>query len=114
MRLWADGNEVAGWARYWADVYSYIAEQLERDPELRSMTLLLPYDDLCSSPAEVLERVYRHCALSIEEEVMHEQSRRLCAPTYYDWDFSPGEIETIEREAAGVYDRVRRMAVADR
>ena len=112
MRLWAAGRDVEGWARYWSDVYGYVVAKLEQDRRLQSMTQLVSYDDLCISPDKVLERTYRHCDLPVEDTVVREQASRLSAPSYYSWDFSRNDLETIERETSGILEKLKKMSHA--
>ena len=53
-RLWADGEEVRGWARYWNSLYRFLARQRASDPVLGEATLLVRYEDLCERPRETL------------------------------------------------------------
>ncbi len=57
--LWSRGEEIAGWARYWAMVYGFVADQFDRDSQLRDAVLVLRYEDLCSDPARRARRTVR-------------------------------------------------------
>src|SRR5690606_31841602 len=42
-RLWDGGEEVLGWARYWALVHDHIADRLAGDAALRDASLVVRY-----------------------------------------------------------------------
>ena len=64
--LWDRGEEVRGWARYWAMVYGYVAEVLEADPALREAAMVLRYEDLCGRPEQTIRKMLAHCRLGID------------------------------------------------
>ena len=107
--LWASGEEISGWAAYWASAYSFIADLLEKNKTLARRMLLVHYDDFCETSAETLWRVYRHCKLEVEDRVIEEQSARISAPTYYKPEFSKAEIGAIEQETGQCMERIQRF-----
>lgn len=97
--LWRQGDEVRGWARYWAHLYGWMADRLESDEKLRRATLVIRYEDLCSDPSSVLERLRVHTDLE-SDETFADFAHEIHAPTYYRPEFSPEEEETIREETA--------------
>jgi len=94
---WEHGQEVEGWARYWAMTYRYILDQLQQYPEVREACLLFRYEDLCTHSVSVIETILKHCELSPEEfrRISLEYAERLKLPDYYQPDFEPNELRQI-------------------
>ena len=44
--LWNQGEEVRGWARYWALIYAYVADRLNDNEQLREATHIVRYEDI--------------------------------------------------------------------
>src|SRR5699024_2791808 len=61
---WNNGDEVTGWARYWALIHNHIADQLANDPDLNAAAKVIRYEDLCQSPHEQLRQMFEHCGLA--------------------------------------------------
>jgi hypothetical protein len=70
LQLWRDGDELRGWARYWSQVYGYVAERLQASERLRDAALVVRYEDLCHSAEAVVRRVLGHCRLTAAEPVI--------------------------------------------
>jgi hypothetical protein len=99
-RAWAEGEEVRGWARYWALVYDYLHALLAADERVRSAALVVRFEDLCNAPAQVLTSVVEHCALSDGEPLIATYAPRISRPDYYRTSFTPKEMAVIEEETA--------------
>jgi hypothetical protein len=104
-QLWSGGDEVRGWAAYWALAYAHVAERLEADPDLGARTLIVRYRELCMNPAATLEAVYAHAGLLVDAALVARQAADLSAPGYYDPGFSPAELAAIEDETREVAAR---------
>lgn len=98
MALWQRGDEVRGWARYWADVYGFVADRLQSDPALRAATLVVRYEDLCAAPRDVLVRALDHAALGDGRALATSFAKTVSAPDYYEPEFSPADRAMIARE----------------
>lgn len=94
--FWEAGQEVEGWAHYWAAIYRHVADLLDTDQALRDACLVVRYEDLCSQPEEMLSRVHVHSQLAIEPQALKEAAAGLHAPTYYQPKFSDRELALIE------------------
>ncbi|MES1952517.1 hypothetical protein S4A8_16742 [Salinisphaera sp. S4-8] len=94
-QLWADGEEVEGWARYWAMIYADVDARLARDPQLADAALVIRYEDLCGDSRAVLERFYAHCGLDIDNSTFERAAERLRLPGYYKPAFSDAELRLI-------------------
>ncbi len=104
IELWQHGEEVRGWARYWNQVYLYLAEQLER-PALAEAALTIRYEDLCDAPADTISRMLAHCDYDMGEQFIAEQSQGIRAPSYYRSKFTAEEEDIILEETAGARAR---------
>ena len=100
VALWQAGEEVRGWARYWAQVHHYIADLMERRRDLRPAIRIVRYEDLCASPRATLQAVLDHCALPARESFLDDAADRLHQPTYYRPRFSPADLAIIAEETA--------------
>lgn len=104
-RLWANGEEVAGWAHYWAMVYGTLADQLDDDPALRQASLVVRYEPLCSDSTRTLADFYAHCELAVDEQTLAAAADGLRLPGYYKPAFSATEIDTIRHIAGPTAER---------
>ena len=96
--LWEAGEEVRGWARYWAMIYGHVAAALDKDPALREAAMVLRYEDLCDRPEETMRRMMEHSGLEVDEAVLARFAGRLKPPGYYKPGFSGCELGAIAEE----------------
>jgi hypothetical protein len=94
--LWDAGEEVRGWARYWAQMHHFIATLAEPGGSIR----IVRYEALCASPHDALRDVLEHCALPVREAFLTDAAGRLHQPTYYRPRFSAEELAIIEKETS--------------
>jgi hypothetical protein len=99
-RLWAGGQEVRGWARYWASAYAFVARTLSGNSALSKASVVIDYRSFCQRPYESLALVYNHCGLEASEELLRAQAARISYPEYYTPSFSEEEREIIHEETA--------------
>jgi Sulfotransferase family len=104
--LWREGQEVRGWARYWAMLYGFVLDQKERDPALGWAVHLVRYEDLCDRPRETLAATFAHAELPLEPAEAEAMAARLSQPTYYDPGFTPEEEAVIAEETKTVRARL--------
>jgi hypothetical protein len=97
-RLWGAGEEVRGWARYWAMVHGYLADLLDRDERVRAAAQVVRFEALCDAPAERLRAVLSHCGLPDAERLVERFAPTIRSPDYYDRSFSPAELAVIREE----------------
>jgi len=98
QRLWESGEEVRGWARYWSQVYGYVAERLDANERLSRAALVVRYEDLCGSPQAEVRRVLDHCRVTAAVPAIDAFSRRLSPPDYYASRFTDSELDVIRAE----------------
>jgi hypothetical protein len=106
QNLWEKGEEVRGWAAYWASVYGFVVDLLASDDALASNTLIVDYDELCRRPFEALHAIHEFCALSLDDETIARQAAGVSSPTYYSNELSDEDIATIQSETASVFERM--------
>jgi hypothetical protein len=106
VALWQAGEEVRGWARYWAQIHHHIADLMERERGLRSAIRMVRYEDLCASPHATLRAVLDHCALPATEPFLSDAAGGLHQPTYYRPRFSAEDLAIIAEETAEAAGRL--------
>ena len=97
-KLWSKQKSyVKGWAFYWASIYDFIINQLEENDKLRKATLIVKYDELCETPAKVINLILNHTELPSENymNVKEYYIKNFHKPTYYTPDFSKQELKDI-------------------
>jgi Sulfotransferase family len=103
--LWRGGEEVRGWARYWAMIHSFVADRLEAEAGLRAASMVVRLEDLCAEPERVLRKLCAHCGLEDADSIVARHASKLHAPTYYKAKFSDVDLEIIEQETAATAAR---------
>ena len=104
-RLWAQGREIEGWARYWAMIYGYLADRLDTVDALSRQSVVVRYEELCQSPDPTLRRILSHCNLEPIATLIAQASEALHLPDYYRPRFSDAEIALIAEITAPVASR---------
>lgn len=104
--LWRRGEEVRGWARYWAHLYGYVADRLADNVALGRAAMVVRYEDLCAQTEAVLGELFEHCLFEDGTEPIIEQFTQVIEPpSYYSLQFSDAEHRAIEQETAEVAAR---------
>ena len=104
--LWESGEEVRGWARYWADLYGFLADRLEANEQFRAAAIVVPYEELCDETADQLDRLLTHCRLDDRaDHIIGRFAESISRPDYYETDFTDPEEEAIVEETAEVAAR---------
>lgn len=104
LNAWAQGDEVRGWACYWAMVYGHIAGVLASDQGLRRAACIVRFEDLCAAPEQTLRTVLEHCQLDGARALAANVAPTISAPDYYRHSFSTAEVHAIREETALVAD----------
>lgn len=97
-RLWKNEKTyVKGWAYYWASLYDYVMNLLEANKKIKESTLIIRYEDLCDSPAEIIDKILEHSELPLNnfKKIKKYYIRHLHKPTYYTPNFSNQELLQI-------------------
>jgi hypothetical protein len=90
QKAWRDGEEVRGWALYWAMIHNFIRDQVLGDKKIAPNVRVLRYEDLCAQPENVLQAVMDYCGAG---PTKFAQEIRI--PDYYDPGFTAAERKTI-------------------
>ena len=96
--LWQDKSTyVKGWAYYWNSIYSYIADLLEKNSNVRNATYLVKYDELCEKPSEIIDEILKHTELTLKDykDVREFYVQNLHKPTYYSHNFTENDLQEI-------------------
>ena len=99
-------ENVIGLAKYWSQVYSYVADLLEKE-KLNIDILLVDYDSFCKKPLNTLRNLFAHCDLAIDESTLVNQAKTISAPKYYKHNFTNHEIDQIKKETETTLKRLR-------
>lgn len=105
QELWGTDEDVRGWAAYWALAYAHVADLLDSDADLRERTMIVRYQDLCTSPTTTLAAAYAHAGLAADPDLITRQAADISAPVYYDPGFTAEELAAIEQETRHVTTR---------
>ena len=103
--LWANGEELRGWARYWASIHGFLADWIEEGGAFGEACHVLRYEDLCESPAACLSALLSHAGLESPGGFVEAHAARLAKPSYYDPRLSAAEMTVIREETASVASR---------
>jgi hypothetical protein len=108
---WQQGRETEGWARYWAETYQHVLDQLTDFPQVRDACLLFRYEDLCTHSADMIDTLLAHCELPETgfERIRNEYLTRLSPPDYYKVDFSPDELRQIAHHCDTVNEKLSKF-----
>ena len=68
--LWENGAEVEGWARYWALIHDFLADEWSAKPELQEAVKIVRYEAFCEAPAEGVQTLFDHCRLEAEDALL--------------------------------------------
>jgi hypothetical protein len=105
-RLWREGEEVRGWARYWAMLYGFVLDQRDADPGLGEAVMLVRYEDLCDRAEATLDAIFAHAGLPLDPGQRTAMAASLSQPTYYDPGFTAEDEEVIACETETVRKRL--------
>lgn len=106
LELWQRGEEVRGWAHYWAQIYGYVADRLAQNPRLAAAARLVVFEDLCARPEAELAAIMEHCGLSAAAGDLTATAARIKQPSYYQANFSAADAAAISDITAAVAARV--------
>jgi hypothetical protein len=100
---WRRGEDLRGWAKYWALMYRHAADRLEADQELAGRCLLVRHEDLCDRARETLAAVCKHVGLG--GALAERLAAGLRRPDYYAPQFTDEERAVIDEQTAVVAQR---------
>ncbi len=106
QQYWKKGQELSGWALYWSELYSFLANQLEQDTALREHTCVVHYEQLCSDSRTELKRIYDHSCLEMPDTEINRQAAGLSLPEYYKSGFTDSQVREIRRITDTAFTRI--------
>lgn len=106
LQAWEAGREIEAWALYWNDVHRYLLGLIEKSPALKEAILVVGYEDLCADSHHWVSRIYNHCGLESDAEMIMRYADKLTPPTYYSHGFSEDEIHLIRRLTQDTFERL--------
>jgi hypothetical protein len=102
LAAWKAGDEVRGWALYWAMLYGFVHAQLAADADLQAAALVVRFETLCAQPKETIRKVLAHCDLAQDEALVESFAAKIGAPDYYAAALSEAEVAVIREITAPV------------
>lgn len=111
MDDWQQGRETEGWARYWAQTYQHVHDQLEEFPEVQRACLLFRYEDLCIHSARLIDTIVAHCELPENgfEAIRTQYIKQLSLPDYYPLNLSADDLRQIAHHCGPVNDKLSKF-----
>jgi hypothetical protein len=100
--IWDRGEEVRGCARYWASLYGWLFDLLQRDNALRGAVQLVRFEDLCADPQATIGAILTHCGLPADPAIGSFATQISLPPQSYESSFSASEEAIIEEETCEV------------
>jgi hypothetical protein len=110
IKLWEQGEELAGWIRYWNMIYGYLIDRVEANDKLAAAVKFVVFEDMCANPQAVLADLVSHCALEVDQSFVATAASRIKAPTYYKSGFSDQELVAIAHGTGATMDRIKASA----
>lgn len=95
LTAWAKGDELGGWALYWAMLYGFVDAQLTADADLKQACMVLRFETLCAEPETTLRALFAHCDLQADEALVARFVPKIQKPDYYDAGFSDMDRQRI-------------------
>jgi hypothetical protein len=101
---WDNGEDVKGWALYWAGTYEYLFSVAKETDSI----LIFNYETLCQQSESVIDRIIQHCQLDPDRfaTVRADYAAGLTLPDYYQPSFNATELDTINQICAVVAGRL--------
>ena len=112
IAAWRAGDEIAGWARYWAAIHRHLLAEVTRENAAGGRILLVDYDALCAAPEAGLTRIFRHCGLPVTADEIADLAADLAVGDYYAQPFDGAAAATIADQTAAVHGRLTDLAAA--
>lgn len=100
-RAWTRGDEFAGYAIQWAEIYGYVDSLVTRQDEISRRLVVIRYEDLCAATERTMDRVLQHIGLA-PEAALRESLDRVSASAFSGGDLDPGIGEIVWNETEAV------------
>ena len=105
LAAWSRGQDALGYAMQWAAGYRYVTSLLDSGHELAGRIKVVRYEDLCSSPAQVMSDLLTFSGLSLELKLPARDLEDIRPPDYYASQLTEHDRREVARETAEVAAR---------
>jgi len=101
LECWKRGDEAAGYAIQWAQVYRHVAT-LRDDPRFSEQILVVRYEDFCDDPRGTLSAILDHVDAPGYAELREADFSHI-APPASEQASTPGDVWDLTAEVAGQF-----------
>jgi hypothetical protein len=101
-RAWQSGDDAAGYAIQWAEIYGFVNELTLGQSQLARRILVIRYEDLCDRPHEVIAGILEHAALEPSTPISPEPFAHIAPPGRRDLGSSVEFQESVWRVSESV------------
>lgn len=105
LAAWSRGQDALGYAVQWAAGYHYVSSLLDSGNELARRIKIVRYEDLCSTPARVMNDLLAFSGLSADLSPFAHDLENIHAPDYYASQLTEHERREVARQTAEVAAR---------
>jgi len=108
---WAEGREVDGWARYWAETYRFLLDQARTHRHFARASLFVCYEDLCGLSGQTIDHIIAHCRLEprVFAAIHAYYCDHLRLPEYYKPNFTAEETAAIREICEPVLSELHKL-----
>ncbi len=93
---WNDGDDIRGFALQWDMTYRFIYNQMLTNKTLGKACLVIPFENLCTSPQEALTHMLEHCDMKADDAWLNTRAANIKQPDYYTSNLSPEDKKSIQ------------------
>jgi len=106
LNLWNSGEEVRGWARYWNQIYEFLANEITENPLVGNASKIIRFEDLCATPADTIMAVLTHCNYPADPDFISSTAAGIHAPSYYKSTFTAQDEAIILEETESAREKL--------
>lgn len=99
---WDRGDDFAGYAIQWAEVYRFVDSLIRRQDEISKRLLVVRYEDFCADPKGTLDRVLQHADITSEAASAFESLDRVSQSTLAGGNLGRDVREMVWNETEAV------------
>ncbi len=92
---WVAGDDVRGFALYWNMLYRFLYQQMLTNKTLGKACLVVPFENLCDTPAETLTHITQHCKLTVGDDWLQRAAQPIKKPHYYQSSLTDAQQSLI-------------------
>lgn len=91
--LFSANNDIEAWAYYWSQIYTHLYDIIQMNlPNV----LMVRYEDLCEHTESELEKIFTHCNLELNTDIIQHYNDKISLPDYYKPQFNSDELVQIK------------------